>query len=89
MNYIRWVMRRHFTFTRVIGVLITLTLLLVVVVGAARGGEEAQEPSESISFATGDVERSRDTALVCLALVGGTVLLAGSVWMGQMRRMLS
>jgi len=70
-------------------VLITLTLLLAVVAGAARGGEEAQEPSESSYFATGDTERLGDTALICLALVGGTVLLAGSVWMGQMRRMLS
>jgi hypothetical protein len=75
-------------FIRVIGVLITLALLLAVVAGAAWCGEAGQGADEA-SSATGGAERADDAPLICLALVGGTALLAGSVWMGQMRRMLS
>ncbi|MFQ6099973.1 MAG: hypothetical protein ACE5OS_01900 [Anaerolineae bacterium] len=73
---------------RVTGVLVTLTLLLAVVAGAARCGEAGRGANEA-SSTIGSVERTDDTPLVCLALVGGAALLAGGVWMGQMRRMLT
>jgi len=56
-------------------IIITLVLLLAVVVQAAL-------------VPTDDAERAEDTPLVCLAIVSGTALLAGSVWMGKLRRML-
>ncbi len=62
-------------FVCVAGIIITLVLLLAVVVQAAL-------------VPTDDAERAEDTPLVCLALVGGTALLAGSVWMGKLRCML-
>ncbi|MEE9616272.1 MAG: hypothetical protein V3T90_04605 [Anaerolineae bacterium] len=55
--------------------IIVLVLLLAIAVQAAL-------------VSTDGAERADDTPLVCLALVGGTALLAGSVWMGRLRRML-
>jgi len=55
--------------------IIVLVLLLAVAAQAAL-------------VSTDDAERAEDTSLVCLALVSGTALLAGSVWMGRLRRML-
>ncbi len=55
--------------------IIVLVLLLAVAAQAAL-------------VSTDDAERAEDTPLVCLALVSGTALLAGSVWMGRLRRML-
>jgi hypothetical protein len=69
-------------FARVIGVLIALALLLVVIGTVAWGGDVGEETAAG-------VERTDDTPLICLALVGGTALLAGGVWMRQVRRMLS
>lgn len=68
-------------FIRMTGSIITLALLLAVVVGSAQAGE-------ATLVSTDDVERAEDTALVCLALAGSTALLAGSVWLGKLRRML-
>ncbi len=55
--------------------IIVLVLLLAIAVQAAL-------------VSTDGAEWADDTPLVCLALVGGTALLAGSVWMGRLRRML-
>ena len=55
--------------------IIVLVLLLAIAVQAAL-------------VSTDDAEWAEDTPLVCLALVSGTALLAGSVWMGRLRRML-
>lgn len=62
-------------FVCVAGIIVTLVLLLTAVVRVAL---------VSIDYA----EWVEGTPLVCLALVGGTALLAGSVWMGKLRRML-
>ena len=75
-------------FIRVLVALITLALLLAVAAGAARCGETERGINEASSANTG-AERTDDAPLVCLALVGGTALLAGGVWMRQMRRMLA
>ena len=69
-------------FIRVAGIIITLVVLLAVVGGLAQAGHATPVP-------VGDAERAGDMALVCLALVGGTALLAGGVWVGKLRRMLS
>jgi len=62
-------------FIRVVGIIVMLLLTLTVIAQAAL-------------VSTADAERPEDTLLVCLALVGGAVLLAGSVWMRKLRRML-
>jgi hypothetical protein len=69
---------------RVIGVMVVLVLLLAVFAGAAWGDE-----GETLGSTDDGAEEVDGAALICLALVGGTALLAGGVWMGQMRRMLS
>ena len=67
---------------RVTGIIIALTLLLAVFVRPAQASETITAPAD-------DGEPAEDTGLVCLALVGGTAILAGSVWMEKLRRMLS
>lgn len=74
---------------RVTGVIIALTLLLAVVVGSAQVHQAEAGQSEMVPASTDNTEQTEDTALVCLALVGGTALLAGGVWIGKLRRMLS
>lgn len=75
-------------FIRTIGLIITLVLLLVVVVGSAQASEVGYEQSEVAPLSTDEAEGAEDAALVCLALVGGAVLLAGGVWVRRLRRML-
>lgn len=81
---------------RVTGFIITLALLLAVVVGSSQACQERHELGKAMlvfteftEVSTDDGEQVEDTALVCLALVGGTALLAGIVWMRKLRRMLS
>ena len=76
-------------FVRLASILVILVSLLTVAVGAAWGYDAGRGAGESSHRTTDDVERVDDTSLICLALVGGTALLAGGVWMGQMRRMLA
>lgn len=71
---------------RVTGFIIALTLLLALVVGCTQARQERS--GQRLSVSAGNGERTEDTALVCLALVGGTVLLAGGVWMAKLRRLL-
>jgi len=71
---------------RVTGLIIALTLLLALVVGCAQARQERS--GQRLSASAGSGERTEDTALVCLALAGGTVLLAGGVWMAKLRRLL-
>ncbi len=76
-------------FVRVVSVLVILVSLLAIAVGAVWGYDAGRGANKVSHPATGDAGRVDDTTLICLALVGGTALLAGGVWMGQMRRMLS
>jgi len=62
--------------------------------GGTSGTSETRqaEPGHSPSGPAGHAGRAEDAvqrenpAFVCLALVGGTALLAGLVWMGKLRR---
>ena len=65
---------------RVTGILLALTLLLAIFVGLAQASDAAHAPA--------DDDPADDTALVCLSLVGGTAILAGSMWLGKLRGML-
>ncbi|HEY73520.1 MAG TPA: hypothetical protein G4N99_09640 [Thermoflexia bacterium] len=76
-------------FVRVVSMLVILVSLLAVAGGAAWGYEVEREANKAPHSTTGGAERVDDASLICLALVSGTALLAGGVWMGQMRRMLS
>ena len=74
-------------YPRVLVGVIVLTSLLVVAVGVAHGdGVRASSPenpeTENVS------SRLDAVTLIVLVLVGGTALLAGSVWLSQMRRLL-
>nr|HID14341.1 hypothetical protein [Anaerolineae bacterium] len=77
-------MMRHFI--RVMGIIIALALLLAIIVGSARA---RHGQSKASPIPTGDAERAEDTALLCLALVGSAALLAGVVWMGKLRHIMS
>jgi len=76
-------------FIRVTSIVITSTLLLAVAVGPVQAHQERPRHSEAASVSTDEGEQAEDTPLVCLALVGGTALLAGGVWMRKLRNMLS
>ena len=71
----------------VAGLITTLTLLLASVAAPACA-HPATTGQGSTDPASNDSEQAEDTVLVCLALVGGAALLAGSVWIGRLRRML-
>ena len=62
-----------------ITVIIALALLLAIFAGSAQA--RAATP-----VAVNDAGQVDGTALICLALVGGTALLAGAVWVGMLRR---
>ncbi|RLC99577.1 MAG: hypothetical protein DRI77_02455 [Chloroflexi bacterium] len=72
-------------FVRTTSMLVILAALLAVAAGAAWGYDAERETGQT----TSDAEQVDDTSLICLALVSGTAMLAGGVWIGQMRRMLS
>jgi hypothetical protein len=71
-------MMRYFMIT--MGIIITLTLLLAIFAGSAQA-------DEATPAATDNARQVEETPLICLALVGGTALLAGTVWVGMLRRM--
>ena len=68
------------------GVIITVTVLLAVVVGTAqaRHARSGQSPSPP----TDGREGAEDATAICLALAGGTALLAGGVWVAKLRKLL-
>jgi hypothetical protein len=72
---------------RVTACIITVTLLLAAVVSCAQARQA--RPGQIRPVSTGDAERAEDAPWICLALVLGTALLAGGVWMRKLRRMLS
>lgn len=65
-----------------------LALLMAVVVEPAQSSEAISGQGKGLPVSTEDAEQAEETALACLVLVGGTALLAGSVWVGTLRRML-
>lgn len=76
---------------RMTSIIITLTLLstllLAVFAGPVQASETRSGQSETWPVSGDEGEQVEDTALICLALVGGTALLAGTVWVGMLRRM--
>jgi len=75
-------------FMRTTGFIITLTLLLALVAGsvqAHQGGPGPSQPAAGIE----EGQPVEDGTLVCLTLVGGTALLAGTVWVRRLRRLAS
>jgi hypothetical protein len=71
---------------RLTGTIITVTVLLAVVATTAQAGHAGSGGSPSPS--TDGHERAEDTTAICLALVGGTALLAGGVWAAKLRKLL-
>jgi hypothetical protein len=70
---------------RVAGIAIALTLLLAVAVGPVQAHQAGPRHSAAAPASTDEDERAEDTPFVCLALVGGTALLAGGVWIRKLR----
>jgi hypothetical protein len=66
-------------FMGVMGIIVTLTSLLAIFAGSAQVGRATLSPADDAGSADGG-------AWICLALVGGTALLAGTVWLGTLRR---
>jgi hypothetical protein len=77
-------MMRHLilTLTQLTSIVIAITLLLVTTV-------EPVQASEMNPVSANDGELTEEATLVILALVGGTAILAGGMWMAKLRRMLS
>ena len=69
----------------IMGIIITLLVLLVIVVETGYAHQVRYAGGKPIPAFSSDDEQAEDTALVCLALFGGTALLAGSVWMKKLR----
>ena len=63
--------------------IVAITLLLAIIVGCTQAYQA--EPGRGIPATSDSTDRAEDTAMVCLALVGGTALLAGGVWIGRLR----
>ena len=74
---------------RTTSMLVILVALLSVAAGAAWGYDAERGGHKPASPAVNQAEQADDASLIALALVCGTALLAGGVWMGQMRRMIS
>jgi hypothetical protein len=72
---------------RVTACIIVATLLLAAVASCAQARQARY--GQSLSVSTGGAGRAEDAPWVCLALVLGTALLAGGVWVRKLRRMLS
>jgi len=71
---------------RVTGFITACVLLLAVVVGLAQDPQARHAQGEATPAPTDGSGQEEDTPLVCLALIGGTALLAGNVWMRRLRR---
>ena len=75
-------------FMRSVCTVIVVVLLLVVVAGSAQACQRGQTQNRPAA-GPGEADSADDATWVCLTLVGGTALLAGIVWMGKLRRLLS
>ena len=71
---------------RVAGFIIASVLQLTVVIGLAQDPQARHAQGEVAPTPTDGSEQAEDTTLVCLALIGGTALLAASVWLRKLRR---
>jgi hypothetical protein len=71
---------------RVAGFIIASVLLLAIVVGLVQDPQARHTQGEVAPTPTDGSDQAEDTTLVCLALVGGTALLAANVWLRKLRR---
>ena len=71
---------------RAAGFIIASVLLLAVVVGLAQDPQARHAQGAATPTPTDGSGQAEDTTLVCLALVGGTALLAANVWLRKLRR---
>ena len=71
---------------RVTGFIIAGALLLTIVAGLAQDPQARHAQGEVTPTPTDGSDQAEDTTLVCLALVGGTALLAANVWLRKLRR---
>jgi hypothetical protein len=71
---------------RVTGFIIAGALLLTIVAGLAQDPQARHAQGAVTPAPTDGSGQEEDTPLVCLALIGGTALLAGGVWMEKLRR---
>ena len=67
-------------------VLVSLVLLLIVFVSPAYAGQDINALADPVHP---EGEPAEEPALVFVALVGGTAMLAGGMWMAKLRGMLS
>lgn len=68
------------------GILIAPILVLAAVLGGGQNPQARYEQADAIPAPTDESKQPEDATLVCLALIGGTALLAGIVWMEKLRR---
>jgi hypothetical protein len=71
---------------RVTCLLVSIVLLSILFVGPVYAGQDVNGLADPIHP---DGEPAEEPALVFLALVGGTAMLAGGMWMEKLRDMLS
>jgi hypothetical protein len=71
---------------RVAGFITASVLLLTVVIGLAQDPQARHAQGEVAPTPTDGSDQAEDTTLVCLALVGGTALLAANVWLRKLQR---
>jgi hypothetical protein len=67
-------------------VLVSIVLLLIVFVSPAYAGQDVNGLADPVHP---EGEPAEEPALISLALVGGTAMLAGGMWMEKLRDMLS
>jgi len=65
-------------FMGAMGIIIAITLLLGIIAKSAQA--DGTDPAAT------EAQQANGAPLVCLALVGGTALLAGGAWLGMLRR---
>ena len=79
MNLIRYLVRATC-------VVVSMVLLLIVFVGPAYAAQDVDVLTDPVHP---EGEQAEEPALIFLALVGGTAMLAGGMWMEKLRDMFS
>ena len=67
-----------------IGILIAPILLLVAVLGGDQGLQATNQHADAPPPSNDSPEQAQDTGLVCMVLIGSTMLLTGTVWMEKL-----
>ena len=67
------------------GILMAPILVLAAVLGGEQGLQARYAPADAPLPSNDEPEQAQDAGLVCMVLVGSTVLLTGKVWMEKLR----